>query len=93
MYVIFLYGLLVNYAFCYYYYYYYYYTESESAFFIEKKCLIPTAINFVKSRSAARSKAVIAKAAKIKMKKKIGSRIPPKSRLGSFVKQTVGRVI
>ena len=65
-YVIFLYGLLVNYAF-----YYYYYTESESAFFIEKKRLIPTAINFAKSRSATRSKAFIAKAAKIKMKKKL----------------------
>ena len=28
-----------------------------------------------------------------KKEKKIGSKIPPKSRLGSFVKQTVGRVI
>ena len=28
-----------------------------------------------------------------KDEKKIGSKIPPKSRLGSFVKQTVGRVI
>ena len=46
-------------------------TESESAFFIEKN-LIP--VNFAKSRSAVPiysvcSKAVLAKAAKIKMKK------------------------
>ena len=73
-YVIFLYGLLVNYAFC-----YYYYTESESAFFIEKKCLIPTVINFAKSQSAVWSKAVIAKAAKLKMKKKMDQKYHQKA--------------
>ena len=59
----------------------------------KKTCLMPAAINFAKSRSAVQiysvsSKAVIAKAAKIKMKNKIRSTklISPKSRLGSFVK-------
>ena len=61
---------------------------------------MPAAINFAKSRSAVRiysvsSKAVNEKAAKIKMKKKFRSTklISPKSRLGSFVTQTVGTVI
>ena len=80
-YVVFLYGLLVNYNFYYYNcYYYYYYSESESAFFIaKKKCLISTAINFAKSRSAVRSEAVIAKAAKIKMKKKLDQKYHQKA--------------